>query len=131
MTRMSQAEFDAGLDEHQARQRELAARSEALGEQKAKRPHAEHETITFEQLVVGDYMTAEADRGADARWVKVVEICTHKPRRPGQITVTFQVPEPIGVAMETRWVIDRDPTTPVVIDAVERRLQAAIDCEVS
>lgn len=116
--RFDEAAFDAGLDAYQERCREEAAALEDLGDRQAVRPEADRATVTFGDLIVGDYMTAEA--GPHARWVEVVAL---EPRRkwsndpaPGWVTVTFQTPQPIGVALEDRWVIERHVGDAVIID---------------
>jgi hypothetical protein len=112
------AAFDAGLDAYQERQREMAAESEEQGNREAVRSDAIPLTVTFADLVVGDYMTAES--GPAARWVKVVEIESRRKwtteSDPDKLTVTFQTAQPIGVAAEDHWVIERDRTDPAVID---------------
>lgn len=105
--------FDAGLDEYQEREREAAFERELLGDEQAVRPDAERATVTVADLNIGDFMTAED--GPHARWVKVVEI-KEGWRDPAKTSITFQTPQPIGVGLVDRWVIERDPADPVVID---------------
>jgi hypothetical protein len=117
--RQRDAEFDRQLDLYQERQAELAAESEALGDEQAVRAEASRLTVTFGDLLDGDYMTAEDT--PEARWVKVVRIEPDRRKysdaeAAGWVTVTFETPQPIGVGMETRWVIEREVGTPVVID---------------
>lgn len=111
----TQAEIDAILDEYQEREAELAIERAERGDIEARRPDARREEIAYAELAVGDYMSAED--GVDARWVEVVEI---KPR-DGKLVITFRTPQPLGVGLHDRWVIDRAADERVVIDAAVRR----------
>jgi len=110
------AEFDFELDAYQEREREAAAERAVQGDQEAVRPSALRTEITFGELLLDDYMTAED--GPHARWVKVVKILA--PRPDGRLSITFQTPQPLGVAYENRWVIDRLPSDRVIIDQLAR-----------
>jgi hypothetical protein len=122
----SDPHFDAMLDEYQERERELAFEREAQGDIEARRPNAVQQEITFGELVVGDYITAEPGEAEHARYVKVIKLEPGKgdtrwgPHHTGSLKITFETPQPIGVGMENHWVLDRDPDEPVVIDASER-----------
>ena len=110
------AEFDALLDEYQEREAEEALERAGRGDIEAVRPDAVREVVTFADLRVGDYMTAED--GPLARWVRVVK-CDDSEYDP-EATVTFQTPQPLGVAMEDHWVIRRPWNDPVTVDAAAR-----------
>lgn len=115
----SDAAFDAGLDEYQAREAEWADERAAIGDHEAVRPDAVRLTVTFGELAVGDYMTNEA--GPAARWVEIVEVEPNRRKysqdeATGWITITFRTPQPLGVSYTDRWVIEREVATPVVID---------------
>lgn len=105
--------FDAALDAYQAREREAAAAREAQGDVESRRPNAVRHPTTFGLVRVGDYMTNEA--GPEARWVEVVEWAGGD-----EVKITFEVPQPIGVGMHSRWCITRAPADPVTIDLSAR-----------
>lgn len=114
--------FDAALDEYQEREREAADRRADEADRRAVRPDAVRQESTFGELREGDYMTAES--GPAARWVEIVKV---EPRRKWSneraldwVAVTFRTPEPLGVAYEDKWVIERERIAPVVIDATRR-----------
>ena len=115
--RQSQAEIDALLDEHQAREREDAERRAELGDRESVRPDAERVEITFGALLAGDYMTAE--KGPTARWVEVTE----KTIDGATATITFKTPQPLGVGLADRWVIHRPVEEPVTVDATARPVE--------
>lgn len=110
------ADFDFELDAYQEREREAAAERAVEGDAQAVRPYAMRTEIPFGELLLNDYMTAE--EGPEARWVKVIKILA--PRPDGRISITFQTPQPLGVACESNWVIDRMPEEKVVIDQLAR-----------
>jgi hypothetical protein len=107
--------FDAMLEEHQEREAEAAYEREARGDFEARRPNAQPLTITFEELRIGDFMTAEDPADPDARWVEVGEPGDHNMK------VTFRTPQPIGVGLHDRWTIERDPCLSVAVDALARQ----------
>lgn len=111
---MSDFNFDAELDAHQEREAQWARERARIGDIKARRPDAQRCEITFADLKIGDFMTNET--GPEARFVKVVEIGSFTPKVEGQIAITFETAEPLGVALENRWVIERPPTDSVTID---------------
>lgn len=111
--------FDAGLDAYQERERVAAAEAEERSHETAARPDAVRLDSTFGELRVGDYMTAE---GPGGRWVKVVELGAFEAKRPGDVVVTFEIPEPVTVSGERRWIIERPPGTPVVVDGSLRTM---------
>jgi len=110
------ADFDFELDAYQEREREAAAERAVQGDQQAVRPEAMRTEITFDELILDDYITAED--GSAARWVKVTKIVP--PGADGRLAITFQTPQPLGVACEDHWVIDRLPEEKVVIDLLAR-----------
>lgn len=122
---LSDAHFDAMLEEYQEHEAELAYERERLGDEQARRPDAVPLTITFADLRVGDFMTAEDPDDPAARWVEVVEVGAavdsvfFKGQRDS-MTVTFRTPQPIGVGMHDRWTIARPSGDQVVIDASSR-----------
>lgn len=112
--RLRQAEFDAGLDAYQEREREAAAEREALGDVEARRPDAQRFATTFDCVRVGDFMTMED--GPGARWVEVVKWAADDDA----VHITFQTPQPIGVGMHQRWCIDRGKGERVTVDLAAR-----------
>jgi hypothetical protein len=113
---MSNAEIDLAVEEHIEREREAADERAVIGDAQAQRPDAVRQTVTFGDLVLGDHMTAE--EGPQARWVKVVKIVPAEDT--GILSVTFQTPQPLGLAWEDRWIIERRSEVAVVVDASAR-----------
>lgn len=106
-------EFDRMLDEYQEREAEMAEERAVVGDKQAMRPNAVRDDVTFGDLAEGDYMTAE--EGSTARWVKIVKVEGDR-KTEAEAKITFEVPQPLGVAMEDHWVIYRPWTDTVVID---------------
>lgn len=120
---MSDAHFDAMLEEYQELEAELAYERERLGDQQARRPGAVPKAVTFGDLRVGDFMTADDPAHPQARWVEVVDLGGVGESRFGDSTtmsITFRTPQPIGVGMCDRWILQRQPGDPVVIDGAAR-----------
>jgi hypothetical protein len=105
--------FERLLDEHQAQEQEDAWERAAQGDREARRPQAERLTVHFADLRIGDFMTAES--GPQARWVEVVDV-TRSKGMPESLKVTFMTPQPLGVGMHSRHVIDRAAVDEVVVD---------------
>lgn len=112
--------FDAMLDEHQRREREMAAELEAQGDIEARRPQAKLAERTFAEVREGDFITNEPEAGPDARFVEVVKV---EQRRKfnreddgSWLTITFRTPQPIGVAFTDSWVIERRAIDSAYID---------------
>lgn len=125
-TERDQAEFDAGLDAYQARQAEDAHEAALRSYEAAARPDAVPLEVTFADLRVGDYMTNE---GPSGRWVRIAELrgpaCNVKHRalrKPayGEVSVLFEIPEPVTVSGETRYWIERQLTDSITVDARAR-----------
>lgn len=122
---MRDLDFDAKLDAYQARLYEEAEEARDRSYLAAARPDADPETVTFADLMVGDYMTNEDPSG---RWVKVVEIrgafCRVKSGQQAvaddHLSVMFEIPEPVTVSGETHYWIDRPATERVLIDKKAR-----------
>jgi hypothetical protein len=122
------ADFDAGLDAYQQRMEDEAWQAEQRSYEAAARPGAEPAETTFGELCPGDYMTNE---GPGGRWVKVLQIdrgpsCNVRrreaSRKPGdgEVSILFEIPEPVGVSGETRYWLDRPERERVLIDAAAR-----------
>jgi hypothetical protein len=122
MRTISDAEFDAELEAYQEREYEASLERAERGDLEARRPDATRIETEFGALKVGDFMTAET--GPDARWVKIVKVSPGERKwgtsEDGWVTVTFQTPQPLGVGMEDKWVLERVVDTPVTIDGSVR-----------
>lgn len=122
---IDQAEFDAGLDRYQATLAEEAQEAADRSHVAAARPDAAPLEQTFAGLRVGDYMTNE---GPNGRWVKVVGLrgpcCYRKSRRQpvrdGEVSVLFEIVEPVTVSGETRYWIERPEDEEILVDASAR-----------
>lgn len=120
---MIDADFDVRLDEYQARLQEEADEAADRSWETAARPGAEPVATTFDDLRAGDYMTADG-----RRWVEVVEVrgpYSHVKRRAqaiadDELEVTFEIPEPVTVSGETRYVLTRRRAEAVTVDGAAR-----------
>jgi hypothetical protein len=121
-----QGHFDAMLDVYQQQQEDAAWQAEQRSYTTALRPDAEPREVAFADLRPGDYMTNE---GATGRWVKVLELrgpfCYAKSRQQkvadDEISVLFEIPEPVTVSGATRYWIERPAVEAVLIDGSVRR----------
>jgi len=118
MSPQSEAEFNALLDEYQEGEREAAEEARERGNVKALRPDAVIRPCTYGNLRIGDFITAEPELGAAARFVEVVRL--RQGIESSIITLTFETPEPLGVALEDHWVIERAEMGHAHVDASRR-----------
>lgn len=123
---MIDQDFDAIAAGYEARLYEEAADAAERSYETAARPNAEPREVTYADLRCGDYMTNEGPTG---RWVRVVDLqgpaVTVKTRRQacadGEVSVLFEIPEPVHVSGETRYWIERPADQAVLIDMAARR----------
>ena len=114
--------------EREKQEREMMERAEEESYTAALRPEAVPYSIEYSSVVVGDFISAEAqEKGvAEARWVEIVEL---KSKQNGDIQVTFKTPVPMTRGMHDRWVIERRPDDLVTIDSNARhvRIEQALE----
>lgn len=114
-------EFEAGLERYQQRLYDEADEAEERSWAVAARPLAAKEQVPCAGLRLGDFITSDG-----VRWARVVRFagpaCNVKRRdrdtRPAddEVSILFEIPEPVTVSGETRYWIERKLDEPITID---------------